>query len=73
MWKCKNCGKRNPWHTCYTGGQRGQLFIDDRTHRLVAKQMELNYARGKKNLFEGIPGLTREMKEHYMKHDPTRR
>ena len=65
---CKNCGKKNPFHTCYTGGQRGELFIDSKTHALVAQQMEMNYARGDKDLFKGIPGLTKDMKAHYMKH-----
>lgn len=66
FYKCKNCGKRNPFHTCYTGGGKGSLYYDKKCHDNIAREMELNQARGK-NPFDGIP---RELRERYMMGRP---
>jgi hypothetical protein len=63
---CKNCGKRNPIHTCYTGGSKTSLYYDDKCHDNVAKQMELNRAQGKPE-FSGIP---QELRSRYMQGRP---
>jgi hypothetical protein len=64
--KCANCGKRNPIHTCYTGGSKTQLFYDNVCHDNVARQMEMNRAHGK-DPFKDIPN---ELRQRYMQGRP---
>lgn len=68
MAKCKNCGKRNPFHTCYTGGSRTSMDIDAKTLRNIHRTVELNVARG----HDPYKGLSSSHRKVYLSQDRDR-
>lgn len=61
---CSNCGKKNPKHTCYIGGDKSSIYHSEKDHDLVARQMELNQARGR----DPFDGVNPELRSRYMRN-----
>lgn len=54
---CKNCGRKNPFHTCFSGGDANGIHYNETDRQRAFEQIILNEARGAKGdaRFKGVP------------------